>query len=88
MKKRYGFRVTSERPYPITTAGSVAATGWPAAAWDAVKEHIEDLKSKGRNRKQSANMVIKLWLEGSAEAGESDTPAAAGETTPPEPARE
>lgn len=84
MDKRYGFRVTSERPYPITTTGSLAATGWKMAAKAAVEAHVEDLKAKGRNRKQSENMVIKLWVEGSAESSDTPGPAADGAASPPE----
>ena len=74
--KRFGFRVSSDRPYDITTVGSVSATGWPTAAARAIKEHIIDLKNKGKNRKKNKFMTVKMWVEGAVdkpETGERET---------------
>jgi len=65
--KRFGFKVSSDRPYEITTMGSVNATGWPAASARAIREHIVDLKIKGKNRKRNSFMTVKLWVEGTTE---------------------
>jgi hypothetical protein len=79
--KRFGFRVTSDRPYDITTAGSVDSTGWPAAAARAIRKHIDDLKAKGKNRKRNTYMTIKLWPEGMKEGGDGAVQEAGGEDT-------
>lgn len=79
--KRFGFRVTSDRPYDITTAGSVDATGWPAASARAIRKHIDDLKCKGKNRKRNSFMTVKLWIEGTKEGGDGTVSEAGGEAT-------
>jgi hypothetical protein len=72
MRKRFGFKVVSDRPIPMYTAGSLTATGWHTAAKEAVREHIADLKTKGRNRKRCVSMTIKLWQEGTVAATTDD----------------
>jgi hypothetical protein len=61
--KRFGFKVSSDRPYEIATTGSVQCTSWNTAASRAIKEHIKDLKEKGKNRKRNSKMSVSLWLE-------------------------